>query len=239
MSVNIQLFQGDCFEVLKNIPDKSVDFVLTDPPYEFKNGGFGGGKKELSKRHFKKQLLHNPLFHKDFDAKTLMNEIERVCKSVNCVIFDTDPMMLKLMQYADEHKYYYTQTLWHKTNPPPFLNNNYLKDIELAIVIREKKTPMFGDYKSLSKVYTSPVNKRDKDLYNHPTIKPVSLIEKFITNHTKEGDVVLDMYMGSGTTGVACKTLNRNFIGIELDPTYFETAKNRINSTYKQLGLFE
>lgn len=236
--IMIDIRLGDCMELIKTIPDKSVDFVLTDPPYEFKDGGFGGGSKPLSQRAFKKELMGNPLFHKDFDADILMTEIERVCKKVNCVVFCTDVMLLKLLNYAEKKKYYYTITFWHKTNPPPFVNNNYLKDVEIAVAIREKGCAMYGDYYSLSKVYTDVVNKEDKDLYNHPTIKPVNLIEKYILNHTKENDTVLDFYMGSGTTGVACKNLKRNFIGFELNPKYFETAKKRIDNTHYQPSLF-
>lgn len=235
----IDIRHGDCMKLVKTIPDKSVDFVLTDPPYEFKQGGFGCGKQPLSKRAFKTELLHNPLFYKDFDEVELMTEIERVCKKVNCVIFGTDPMMLKLMKYAKDKGYYYTLTMWHKMNPPPFINNNYLKDVELAIVIREKGCAMYGDYHSLSKVYTSVVNKADKEVYKHPTIKPVDLFEKYILNHTKKDDVVLDMYMGSGTCGVACKNLERSFVGFEINETYFKTAENRINSTCSQQTLFD
>jgi site-specific DNA-methyltransferase (adenine-specific) len=80
-------------------------------------------------------------------------------------------------------------------------------------------------------VYTSKVNKKDKDKFNHPTCKPIELMEKFIINHTNEGSVVFDPFMGSGSTGVAAKNLNRNFIGIEMDEGYFNIAKKRINAT--------
>lgn len=68
----------------------------------------------------------------------------------------------------------------------------------------------------------------DKKLYKHPTIKPLNIIENLVINSSNENDVVLDCFMGSGTTGVACKKLNRKFIGIEIDEKYFEIAKNRI-----------
>lgn len=235
----IELYKGDCLELMKNIPDKSVDMVLTDPPYEFKQERMGGGRSELSNRTFKKELS-SPLLNQKFDEKVLMQEIERVCKKVNCIIFGTDPMMQKLMSYAENKGYYYNLLIWHKTNPPPFTNNNYLKDIELAIMIREKGCPMFGDYHTLSKVYSSIINQKDKALYNHPTIKPVELIEKYIINHTRENDTVLDCYMGSGTTGVACIKTNRNFIGIELDDNYFNIASERIKQAEieKKSSLF-
>lgn len=80
-------------------------------------------------------------------------------------------------------------------------------------------------------VYTSKVNKQDKSVFGHPTCKPVELMEKFIINHTMDGGSVIDPFMGSGTTGVACANLNRKFIGIEMDDKYFDIAKERILNT--------
>lgn len=139
MMSKISLKHGDFKVLIKDVPDKSVDFVLTDPPYEFKHGGVGGGKKELSCRKFKQEIFKNKNLNQEFDADYIMQEIERVCKKVNCVIFGTDVMISKIMDYAIKKKYIYTLTFWHKTNPPPFTNGNYLKDVELAVCIREKK----------------------------------------------------------------------------------------------------
>ena len=77
------------------------------------------------------------------------------------------------------------------------------------------------------------VNKEDKKLYKHPTIKPLDIIKNLIINSSSEGDTVLDCFMGSGTTGVACINTGRNFIGIELDKQYFEIAERRIKEIEK------
>ena len=153
---------------------------------------------------------------------------------MNCVIFGTERMMNKLMNFCEEKGYTYTLTVWHKTNPTPLCNNRYLNSIEFAIHIRERGVKIYGDYHSKSKVYTSTVNKQDKERYGHPTIKPIELIEKYIKNHSVEKDVVLDPFVGSGTTGVACVNTNRNFIGIEIDKEYFDIAENRIKDAKKQ-----
>lgn len=79
------------------------------------------------------------------------------------------------------------------------------------------------------KYYISSLNVKDKKIYQHPTIKPLDLVKKHILHSTNEGDVVLDCFMGSGTTGVACKELGRDFIGIEIDEKYFNIANDRIN----------
>ena len=86
-------------------------------------------------------------------------------------------------------------------------------------------------YENAKTYYVAPLNQKDKKLYKHPTIKPLELLEKFIKNSSHAGDIILDPFMGSGTTGVACKKLNRDFIGIEIDKDYFEIAKNRIETT--------
>lgn len=118
---------------------------------------------------------------------------------------------------------------WHKTNPVPTCNNKYLSDTEYLLFFRENGVKIYGTYQTKKKYYVSPTNKEDKQKYNHPTIKPLNIIENLITNSSKENDVVLDCFMGSGTTGVACKNLNRDFIGMEIDEKYFKIAEERIN----------
>ena len=77
----------------------------------------------------------------------------------------------------------------------------------------------------------APINHKDKKLYHHPTVKPLDITEKIIRNSSREGDTVLDPFMGSGTTGVACCNLNRRFIGIEINQDFFDVAKERIKAT--------
>ena len=88
---------------------------------------------------------------------------------------------------------------------------------------------MPDNYNDGSTLYQAPINSKDKKKYNHPTIKPIDILERLIRNSSKKNQVILDPFMGSGSTGVACKNLNRDFIGIELDEKYFEIAKERIN----------
>ena len=220
--------QGDCLELMKEIPDNSIDLILTDPPYEFKKGGFGGGVGEFAKRNLKADV-NNEKLHQSFDEITLMFEFERVLKKMNCVIFGTEQMMNKLMNYCEQKNYTYTLTIWHKTNPTPLCNNRYLNSIEFAIHIRESGVKIHGDYHSKSKVYTSSVNKQDKNKYGHPTIKPIELIEKYIKNHSVEDDIILDPFLGSGTTAAACVNMNRHYIGFELDEEYFDIACQRLD----------
>lgn len=237
METNI-IYNEDCFVGIKRIEDKSVDLVITDPPYEFKQGGFGGGQKDFSNRSFKKELDKNELLNQDFDVARLMKEIERVCKKVNAVIFCNDCMLPKLLSYITEKGYVYSINIWHKTNPIPYTNQTYLSDVEYCVHFRERGTVMYGDYHSLSKVYTSSVNKKDKEKYGHTTIKPLELVKKYLINHSKENDIVLDMYIGSGTTAVACRDMNRQFIGFEIDEKYYNVCLQRLEEKENQLELF-
>ena len=118
---------------------------------------------------------------------------------------------------------------WHKSNPTPTMNNTYANDTEYLIMAREKGTKLYGDYDSKRKYWITTTNKNDKELFNHPTIKPLDIIKTLITNSTKENDIVLDCFCGSGTTCVAAKETNRKYIGMEIDKEYWKIANNRIN----------
>ena len=126
---------------------------------------------------------------------------------------------------------------WHKTNPIPTCNGKYISDTEYCLFFH-KDAPVMGTYETKKKYYVTQTNVEDKKKYNHPTIKPLNIIENLIFNSSNEGDTVLDCFMGSGTTGVACQKLNRNFIGVEIEKKYFDVAKKRIEDESRQLSLF-
>jgi len=230
----MKLYQGDCLEVMKTIPDNSIDCIITDPPYEFKDNGFGAGQAPLAKRALKNDI-DNKKFSVSFDMEYLFETYyKRILKKINFISFCTERMLNKYMTYCEKNNLNYTVLVWHKTNPTPLCNNRYLNSIEFMIHIREKGVEIFGNYASKGKVYTSSINKKDKEIYNHPTIKPMALMEKLVFNHTQKNDVVLDNFMGSGTTGVACLKQDRDFIGIELDKEYFNIAKKRIEEAERE-----
>ena len=136
----------------------------------------------------------------------------------------------QLLNYFLDKGCFWDLFVWHKTNPIPTCNNKYLSDTEYCLIFREDGTSVnYGTYETKSKYYISAINKVDKDLYDHPTIKPLEMVKNHILNSTKENDVVLDCFMGSGTTAVACKELGRNYIGFELNPKYWQIAVDRLN----------
>ena len=228
----IDLHLGDCLEVMKQIPDKSVDSVITDPPYEISNSG--GGMMSRDNRKFIQEIDSMGMCKSNFDVQSFLNILLDKFKSkqaFNGIFFCSMKQIADYLNWAKKEGLQNGIGVWHKTNPAPLCNNKYLNDIEYWIYIKGSLSKIGGSYKTKSMVYQSSINKVDKTLYKHPTIKPIPLVEKFLINHTNIDSVVLDPFMGSGTTGVACKNLNRKFIGIEQDPTYFQIAKERINGS--------
>ena len=253
----IDLKHGDCFELLKEIPDNSVDLVIIDPPYQFTDGG-GGGAFGSKKRNYHQEytalyketgstadteqirikanaqrIAENLRFiSRGFDFSAL-DELCRVMKKINIYIWCSKAQLRKLFDYFDDKGCALDLICWHNTNPTPMCNNTYLSDTEYCVFAREKGVKIYGNYHTKKKFYVSPANTEDKKKYKHPTIKPLNIIETLIINSSQPGDVVLDCFMGSGTTGVAAKKLGRDFIGMEIEEEYFEIAKNRIDEISK------
>ncbi len=227
----IQLIKGDCLIEMQNIPDKSINMILTDPPYEISKSV--GGMMERDNRNFIKHIDAMGMANSGFNVTNFLYSCIfkfKDLQSFNGVFFLSLKQLHNYIQFAIENKLQYGLTYWHKSDPAPLCNNKYLNDVELCIYIKGKNARIYGNYKSKSMVYKSATNRKDKMLYGHPTIKPVDLMEKYLINHSNEGDVIFDPFMGSGSTGVACKNLNRSFIGIEMDSKYFKIAKNRIEN---------
>lgn len=223
------LMHGDCLELMTQIPDGSVDMVLTDPPYEISNSGGG----MMVDREFIRQIDAMAMCKSGFDVSGFLTKTVRLFKSkqhFNGVFFCSMKQLSAYLSWADAMGYQNGVGVWLKTNPAPLCNNKYLNDLEYWVYIKGDKARIGGTYATKSMAYTSKVNKADKLLYGHPTIKPVDLVEKFLANHTSAEMCVLDPFLGSGTTGVACVNTGRNFIGIEKDDKYFAIAKARIEA---------
>lgn len=218
----MKLYKGDCKDILKSIPDNSVDMVLIDPPYEV--GTTGGGLA-------KKREFYNEIdFMSDGFSEEVLELLVEKMKKINIYIFCSKKQLNWLITFFKNKGCNWDILSWHKTNPAPFCNNKYLNDTEFIFFAREKGVKVYGNYHTKKTYFVQAVNQKDKKKWGHPTIKPVNILETLITNSTNEGDTVLDCFMGSGSTGVACKNTNRDFIGIELLDEYFEVAKERIES---------
>lgn len=233
--MKIDLFNDDCFDVFPFIEDKSVDLILTDPPY-----GTTSCKWDTV-------IPFEPMW----------KELKRIIKDNGAIcLFGSEPFSSALrMSNIKEFKY---DWVWNKNNScgfalvkrrPFIIHENisvffkkgsmYYPQMEIRGKIRTK-----GGYSASDNYLINPKKSKSNSYYPknilnysnavqsvkvHPTQKPVTLLEYLIKTYTLEGETVLDFTMGSGSMGVACKNLKRNFIGIEKEPNYFKIAEKRIH----------
>lgn len=212
---------GDSYELIKMIPDNSIDLIIVDPPYELETRGAGFHKK----RDYY-DLIHDKGLSKSI-REEILEEFERIMKKTNIYIFCNKNQLLMYLNFYKEKNI--DVLVWNKLNPIPTTNNKYLSDLEYIIFVRDSGVKMYNTYETSSKLFQTTVNKKDKILYGHPTIKPINIIKTLIKNSSKEDDIVLDCFSGSGTTCVASKELNRQFIGIEIDKEYHKISVERLN----------
>lgn len=242
----LRLIHGDCLEVMKTIPDASIDAIITDPPY-----GTTACKWDSV-------IPFEPMWE----------QLKRIIKPNGAIaLFGQEPFSSYLrISNIKEYKYdwywqkeRFTNVMQIKKRPGKVIENISIFYKNQCTYISQKKphtgklvTNRVGKNGTFGSLVDSkqrmPSNYRDdrtrhplqllkfnrdtiqKGKNLHPTQKPVVLLEYLIKTYTQENDTVLDFTMGSGTTGVACKNLNRNFIGIELDEGYFKIAKDRIEA---------
>lgn len=203
--------------------------MLTDPPYKLDN--HGGGQNGFKDRKLVKNL-HIDFISKSFDMNAVFSEIERVCKKVNVVMFCSNKQVSKIMKYWEDRKYSVTLLVWKKPNPSPLSNGKYISSVEFMVFVRGKNATFNNvGYNEQLKTFEYGVPSSKNRL--HPTEKPIEMLERLIKIHSNENDTVLDMFMGSCTTGIACINTNRNFIGMEIDENYFNISLKRIDKKRK------
>lgn len=235
----MQLIQGDCLEEMKNIPDRSIDMVLADPPYG----------------------ITDCKWDSVIPLNQMWPQVKRIIKSNGAIVLmASQPFTTTLI--SSNMKIFKYCWVWEKTRPSNHFHakTQPLRTTEDIVVFGQGKlTYNPQGVKQCEIIKKNTKNRLKSNIYynqppreshfqtitkyprqiikipsvhnvgmHHPTQKPVALMEYLIKTYTGEGETVLDFCMGSGTTGVACKNLNREFIGIELDKEYFEKAKARI-----------
>ena len=218
----IKLYKGDALHRLDKLIAKGikVDCLVTDPPYKVITGGRNGKNVGEPSGILKanKQLMQNIPQFSDWLPKCY-----EILKDESHAYFMVNMLNLKDMMIAVEDAGFYIHNVlvWKKNNATP--NKWYMKNCEYILFCKKGKSKFINNCGS--KVVEDFQNPRNKV---HPTEKPIGLKELYVSNSSNEGDLILDPFMGSGTTGVACKNLGRKFIGIELDEGYFNIAKERI-----------
>lgn len=235
------LLQGDCLDLLKGIPDESVDAIICDLPYNVTRNKWDQDIIDLEElwQHYLRVTKPNApiiLFGQGlFSAKLVMSQSKYYRYSL---VWDKvikggflNANRMPLRQHEDIHLFYKKLPVYRpqkvegkpnnsKGTSQKATNNNYGK---YKIVDNNKE---LGNLKYPGSIIT--ISKDHPSTMVHPTQKPVELLEYLIKTYTKEGDVILDNTMGSGTTGVAAVNLKRQFIGMEQEPDYFNIAQERI-----------
>ena len=229
-----KIYNMDCLEGMKQIPDGSVDLIATDPPYILDNKG--GGLYDYDKgAQYVKELSDI----KDGFEQAVLDELCRIMKKVNIYIFCSQKQIIGYLDYfVTKRGCNWNLLTWHKTSVVPACGNKYLTDTEFCLFFREKGVQLYGNFDSKKTYWLTAPNIEDKDKWGHPTIKPLNIIQTLIVNSSQEDQTVLDPFMGSGTTAVACIKEKRHFIGFELNKDYYDKACKRIYAEQRQLTLF-
>ena len=228
------VFNQDCLTGIRRIPDKSVDLIITDPPYLIKNTR-SGEKSNLSKsiQKMNNQLEESKLTD-GFDT-AILDELVRVMKNINIYIWCNHKQIPMYIDYFVKNlKCIFDILIWNKTNALPLFKNKYLTDKEYCLYFRKSGYCNPTNYLEAKTVFYQPINIKDKRKYKHPTIKPLNIIETLLRNSSKEMDIILDPFLGSGTTAVAAILNNRHYIGYEIRKEYFEIASNRIDQVKRK-----
>ena len=208
------LYCGDCLKIMRELSKESVDLALTDPPYEISTNGGG--------------IMNRRAYLKDVRDAGLSREVnyDFLAGFENWLVFCSKKQLLPLLRVAEERKNCNWDILMMlKKNPPPLVNNTFLPDTEYIVFSRQKNR-LFGKYKDRHKYMEIIVKRRYGNI--HPTVKPLEVISWLLKVSSQEGELILDPFLGSGTTAIACEQLGRKWIGIETNREYCEVAKKRL-----------
>ena len=223
----VKLINGNCLDTLKNIPNESIDLIVTDPPYPTTsrgNAGNSGGmlQKDINKKG--KVFTYN-----NINCKEYAPEFYRLLKDgSHCYVMTNHINLIHMLNAFTECGFHFIKSLiWNKGNK--IMGQYYMSQYEYILFFRKGKGKKINNC-GTSDILSIPNKKtKDKDGKNiHDTEKPIELMEVLVNNSSQENELIIDPFMGVGSTGVACIKNNRNFIGIEIDENYFNIAKSRL-----------
>ncbi|MFH2020254.1 MAG: site-specific DNA-methyltransferase [archaeon] len=248
----IQLFNGDCLNVMDKLPEKSVKTIFADPPYFLSNGGISckaGKMVSVNKGAWDKSKGHDEDFN--FTMQWL-DACRRVLHDDGTIWITGTHHNIYKVGFALESLGYdiLNEIVWFKPNGPPNLACRYFAHShETVLWARKSKTSRHAfNYqvmknwdvskdkinnlgKQMRSVWAIPLTPpEEKANGKHPTQKPLELLKRIIASSTNQGDLVLDPFNGSGTTGVAAKMLGRRYIGIEKEQEFIDVTINRLNN---------
>ena len=231
------LINGDCLEALHGLASDSVDLILTDPPY---NLGLFMKERATNLRALRDNYFGaagwDNLEYEEWNESmdSFFEEAARVMKpGGSMIVFMAVIKVESIITQAVKHGFYYKTTgTWHKQNPMPRnMNLHFVNSTESWIYFTygARVGTFNNDGKAVHDFFESPVTpKREREYGKHPTQKPVALMDFFVEKLSNPGDLVLDPFMGSGSSGVSAVRDGRRFTGIELEKSYYDIATKRI-----------
>ncbi len=217
---NCTLYLADCSKIIDKLTH--ADVVITDPPYEITGKGGGIG----AKRDYLKDITSENL-ELGFDM-SILDLFKR------WAAFGTKRQIVPLINKAEEQKKNWALLTWNKPNPTPLTNNNYLPDTEYLVHAFDSGG-IYGGYADKARFIVHNAGGKE---FDHPTVKPLPVMQKIIRTASDVGQLVIDPFMGTGTTGVACIKEGRRFIGIEVSEKFFDIACKRISDAVNQPDMF-
>jgi site-specific DNA-methyltransferase (adenine-specific) len=239
-----KIYNMDCLEGMKLIADNSIDLIVTDPPYKIVQGGCSNKAVTINacggilNKHdgdnielVKKGKIFN---HNEIQFNEWLPEIYRVLKdNSHCYIMINGRNLAELQMEAEKVGFEFHNIIgWDKGNATP--NKWYMQRLEFILFLRKGKAKNINNMGTTTLLQVPNLKKGTKQ---HPTEKPIDLMKILIENSSSENEIVLDPFMGVGSTALACKELNRQFIGFELDKHYCELAEKRISNHHEQLKI--
>ena len=257
---NFILFHGDALEILNQFENKKFDFIYADPPYLLSNDGItcsSGKMVSVNKGDWDKSLG----FEKDVKfIENWLKACKRVLKGNGSIwISGTLHVIYKIGYLLEKNNFdVINDIIWYKPNAPPNLSCKYFTHSHEIVLWARKskwskhsfnyekmklwnnpKDKLKNKDKQMRSVWSIPlIPKNEKEFGKHPTQKPLELLNRIIVASSKEGDWVLDPFMGSGTTGIVCTILNRKFIGIDINKEYLDLAIKRYKGKRKRNLLY-
>ncbi len=231
----IKFILGDCIEELEKLEKGSVNLIFADPPYNL------SGETSLTVKNGKPVTCDKGEWDKIDNIHEFNLKWVKLCKEV---LKPTGTLWISGtlhnhpsvgMALKEAGYWIINDVIWFKPNATPLLSRNRFVPSTELIWVASKTKDYYFDYELAKKINNGKQMRNlwtisaKRHITSHPTEKPEELLERIISLGSKKGGLVLDPFMGSGTTGVVAKKLRRNFIGIELDKKYFQIATNRIN----------